>query len=683
MEQDVLVPPRYLLPDENVEGSADSKVNTSYSNIPLIDREISWLQFNERVLAQAERTDLNMSKYHFLNIAENNLNEFISVRFADINEELKHNPSEELDKYKELILQMIQQQKTTIRTILSSRIEFDEVDAMDWLETFDTKIKSSICPILVGPNKDIPKFRDDELNLFIKLLDNRTNETKYCFIQIPSALGRRFESDGKTVMIEDIIQCYMIEIFPPNYDILGCVLFKVIKQCNEVLSNSKDSLVDRINKIITNRKDNHIIFLEVAYFKAFTGNNNKMLSKLQKLLKVQKENLYVVSSPHFVDINYVAKLDRVKTEYNPVPIQELVDEDSIFDYLDSEENLLVHHPYQSFDVVIRFLQEAANDPKVISIRQTLYRVSSTKSPIIKALCDAAKNGKHVTVMLELLARFDEQQNIKLINILKEAGCNVMYSLEELKTHCKICVVTRKHKGNLVNYAHVSTGNYNEKTSKIYTDISYFTNNPVTCEELITVFNYTIGFPVQSRLTKVSYSPATILPTMIERLRAIPNDLLQFENQNEEPRVVVSIKVNSINNFEFIKTVHDLATEFGFIEFRIICRGICALVPSRENIKIKSIVGKYLEHSRIFMIDYWCKNVCTMIGSADLLDRNLKRRIEVLVDVDGPSNEKVHKIFNTLWEDTDNSWTMDEHGNYQMVTQNTGLAHNAHTELSAL
>jgi polyphosphate kinase len=173
--------------------------------------------------------------------------------------------------------------------------------------------------------------------------------------------------------------------------------------------------------------------------------------------------------------------------------------------------------------------------------------------------------------------------------------------------------------------------------------------------------------------------------MIERLRAIPKELMEFENQTEEPRAVVSIKVNSINNFEFIKTVHDLATEFAFIEFRIICRGICALVPSRENIKIKSIVGKYLEHSRIFMIDYWCQNVCTMIGSADLLDRNLKRRIEVLVDVDGPSAEKVHKIFDTLWEDTANSWNMDETGNYKRaeIDLNTGEYHNAHEELSSI
>jgi polyphosphate kinase len=294
-----------------------------------------------------------------------------------------------------------------------------------------------------------------------------------------------------------------------------------------------------------------------------------MIAKLQKLLKVQKEFYYIANYTYTINIDYATKLDRVKAEYKPAPISELIDEDSIFDYLDSEKNLLVHHPYQSFDVVIRFLQEAANDPKVISIRQTLYRVSSKKSPVIKALCDAARNGKHVTVMLELLARFDEQQNIELINILKEAGCNVMYSLEELKTHCKICVVTRKCKGNLINYAHVSTGNYNEKTSKIYTDISYFTNDQVTCEELITVFNYSIGFPVSSSLTKVSYSPATILPTMIERLRAIPKELMEFENQTEEPRAVVSIKVNSINNFEFIKTVHDLATEFAFIEFRII------------------------------------------------------------------------------------------------------------------
>lgn len=689
----------YLVPDD-----VDTVINTSTYGIPLIDREISWLSFNDRVKSTLMREGIAPSRFHFLCISESNLNEFIAVRYSDIVEAYAaDDDNKQLKKYLNFVRKIICEQKKQISEMVYLLLDTDtnvitgnHSTDIDTSAVFKSKIESAICPVLVGPNKDIPKFKANELNLFVKLEDI-SQKKLYCFIQIPSRLDRlyKFKGSDETVAkipIERIIACNLESVFGCNYKVEGCVLFKVIKQYNETLdSDSNVSLVDRINKIITNREDNRILWIDCAGVLGDQETCSKLMIRLRKLLKVQKEHLQKYPDPLLIDIGYtMTELPKFKGDsykFTPLPVTELSDEDSIMDYLDDNTDLIVHHPYQSFDVVIDFLKEAAKDPKVISIRQTLYRVSGIKSPIVKALCDAARNGKHVNVMLELLARFDEKQNIKLINTLKEAGCNVSYSLENFKTHCKLCIITRQTKNKLKNYAHIGTGNYNEKTARIYTDISYFTSDKRTCEQLIHVFGLATGFQWNSDMPKVCYSPTTMLP----RLKAEIKHIREFLNANEGNLATLKIKVNSFNNVELISEIYKLAEEFpNRFEFQLICRGICSMVRCRENIKIKSIVGKFLEHSRIVITDLIPESIddavesSVLIGSSDLLNRNLYKRIEVLVKVEtSTSQAKVQDIFDALWKDTANSWIMDEKGVYTRVNDTKDWHYDAHRELMNL
>ena len=688
----------YLIPDDKT-----TIINTKKFGVPLIDRELSWLSFNDRVRTVLMREGVAPSRFHFLAIAESNLNEFISVRYSDIVEAYDaDDDNKDLKRYLSFVRKIIMAQKFSISEMVQLLLGSETNVVMNGdpcpstESIFLSKVKSAICPVIVGPNKDIPKFRTDELNLFVKLVDS-SQKKLHCFIQIPKSLDRLYKvntlQDGTVkVPIERMIVSNLDHVFEDVYSVEGCVLFKVIKQCNETLDrDSSVSLVTRINKIITNREDNRIIWIDCAKVLGGQESSNKMMTTLRKLLKVQKEHLCTYPDSLLVDIGYTMKeLPKFKGEsykFSPSPIIELADEDSIMDYLDDNIDLVVHHPYQSFDVVIDFLKEAAKDPKVICIRQTLYRVSSIKSPIVKALCDAARNGKHVNVMLELLARFDEKQNIKLINTLKEAGCNVSYSLETFKTHCKVCIVTRQGKNKLKNYAHVGTGNYNEKTAKIYTDISYFTSDVETCESLINVFSFATGFQWNSVMPKVCYSPSTMLPSLMDELDRIG----KFLSSNDGNLVTLKIKVNSFNNVELIKAIYDLANTYpNRFEVRLICRGICSMVHCRENIKIKSIVGKFLEHSRIVITDLIPDDPdddvqsSVLIGSSDLLDRNLYKRIEVLVKVEtATSQAKVQDIFDALWKDTANSWIMDENGVYSRVNDTKDWHYDAHRELMNL
>jgi polyphosphate kinase len=320
--------------------------------------------------------------------------------------------------------------------------------------------------------------------------------------------------------------------------------------------------------------------------------------------------------------------------------------------------VLLHHPYESYDVIVDFLREAASDKNVLSIKQTLYRVSSEESPIVKALCKAANNGIKVTVMLELLARFDEKRNLNLIDKLKAAGVSIVYSLENLKTHCKMILVTKKTKKGLHQYSYMATGNFNEKTARLYTDISLFTSSKKFGKDLNTVFNTLTGYSKPNHLEIISVAPNTLRDRLYELIK------FEMEEAKKNRKALIKIKVNSICDLGIMDMLKK-ASRAG-VKIQILCRGICSIKPD-ENIAIYSIIGKNLEHSRIYEF-YHAGTWKRFISSADLLSRNLDKRIELLIPVkDKDCGKKLNKIFNRIYrKDTFNKFVMKRNGSYKFL-----------------
>lgn len=389
----------------------------------------------------------------------------------------------------------------------------------------------------------------------------------------------------------------------------------------------------------------------------------QLLKLLVKMFDMNKKNVYKVST--IVDLSFLSGMPIRSGLYEyesfePQYPEELMGEHDMFTAIDNND-ILLHHPYESFEPVVKFLEHAAQDKDVLAIKQTLYRVSSSDSPIVEALCNAARKGKQVNVLLEIKARFDEDRNISLVEKLRLAGCKIIYGLEELKTHCKFIAVVRrsKKKSGLKIYCHVGTGNYNDKTARIYTDLSFFTSNNKIGEDIITIFNILSGYSdPRDEISKVCYSPYNIRTKLY--------DLIDREINNVEKgkKGAITLKLNSLSDMGIIRKLY-IASERG-VQINIIVRGICSMKPINKNIRIRSIIGRYLEHSRIYYF-YNNGDPNIYISSADLLTRNLDRRVEIMVPV--ADSEVVNKLFDILknyFNDSVNTYVMNLKGNYEIL-----------------
>lgn len=633
-----------------------------------LKRDASWLEFNQRVISQITREDFNVcDALKFIGIASHNLDEFISVRFA----EMQDNPLLD-NELREKYIGMIKDQRESIQDLYIKSFTKDDKPIYFGYqkqaskeyhkkikEIFYENIFPVLTPTLLANNKEIPKLNEEDINFFIKLKKTENEPSAYCFLQIPHQLNRLYKVGDEFILIEHIVQQFLGEIFNTR-EISSFLLFRVLKKYNkEITHDNNEPLVNRVHDVLVKRDDNDIMYLEI---KELCKKSKKLATNIRKILKVPKE--YILNLKYAEDINYDIGLHYVNEnvikeifKVDPLRIdskypEELVGQSSIMDYLD-DDDLFIHQPYETFDVTIQFLKEAVMNPKTISIKQTLYRVSSAKSPIVKLLCDAAARGIQVTVMLELLARFDERNNISLINILKNSGVNIVYSLENYKTHCKMLLVTKKSKNGIKLYSHISTGNYNEKTSKIYTDFSYFTSRTKIGMDLNSIFNMITGFSKPTKLNLVSCAPYNLFDRIKSELEHIS------QKATPENPCQVLIKVNSINDPQMIELIKTYAEANPNLQFKIICRGICTLDPS-VNITIKSVVGLLLEHSRMFAFVQKGRKSKVFISSADLLTRNLFKRIEILVPVlDKDIKNRLIKIFTMYWEDQFDSWYMTE------------------------
>lgn len=634
-----------------------------------INRELSWLEFNKRVLFQTIRNDVPlMEKFNFLNITSSNLDEFIMVRFASVINSIGSSKCELSGLYPEQEYSAI---LSAIKAFKGMQHECFEL-LMSKLDKKNVKIKKvkelskaekdrammifykQIYPILTPMNfdttKEYPEFNSGQLTVAVLLEDPAMQVIS--FIPIDRSLKRIYKvskTEEVYVTLLDLIYEFLDVIYY-NKNIVDFGAIKILRESDIELEHDTDRYItERMRDTLLKRRYSRPIFMDC---------DSKVSKSFAKLLRkvFDLDKTHVYRSPGVIDFSPYCDVlaDDKKAHYvkfTPQFPQELIGNPDMFEAI-SENDILLHHPYESYDPIIKFLEQAAQDRNVISIKQTLYRVSSSDSPIVDALCAAARNGKQVSVILEIKARFDEERNISLIDKLRGAGCQLVYGVENYKTHCKFISIVRREKGELKIYSHIGTGNYNEKTARIYTDISYFTSNFKTGNAILKVFNMISGFSDPTTdIDKIQFSPYNLRR---ELLGCIENEI-KFAKKGKD--AYITLKMNSICDKELIDKLYEAAS--AGVKITIFCRGICS-IKNRKNIVIRSIVGRFLEHSRIYYF-YNNKSPKAYISSADMLTRNLDKRFELMLRVTDPFTlTKLSKILSLYYRDTFNSFEMGKH-----------------------
>ena len=646
------------------------KINTNYEAVtkevdvksgPFINREFSWLDFNTRVLdcALVKSNPLN-ERLNFLGITTSNLDEFLSVRFAYAYHEKHHSPYKEILKR---IHRHIHKQVETYR-ILKSELEkegitiikpskLDKKEIQKLKGYFLSSVFPMLTPILVNDFNDICILQSSEP--CVGCLIKHGSDDILAVLQIPKSVSPVVPiGHNRYVMIEDVVLMFLSELFI-NKEIRSKGVFRIIKDASFCLSHDENRfVVDRMQDIILMRKTSKALFIEIE-----SNMNTQLKTMIMEQFGVPKSHVH--EEHELIDFRRFSKYKFLSDKHSYKPFKAKPFEGkgrySIFSAVD-DRDILLHHPYDSYDTIVRFINHAAIDPDVLAIKQTLYRVSSIDSPIIDGLCKAAKNGKQVSVLVEIKARFDEENNIHLIDKLESSGCHVILGTEYLKTHCKMCVVIKRDGRDYKIYSHIGTGNYNEKTSRIYTDLSYFTSKYKIGLDLLYIFNILSGISTpDSKLKRIAYSPITLRKTLLRNIDR------EIDHAKKGKKAEIFIKVNSMSDKIMAQKLYEAASKG--VQIYILCRGACSMVACK-NIYIKSIVGRFLEHSRIYYFKN-DNNAEYYISSADLLTRNLDRRIEILLQItDGKAINKLKDIIRILKKDERNSFQMNHSGSYERI-----------------
>lgn len=623
-----------------------------------INREISWLSFNNRVLQCANDKEFPLNeRLRFLAISCSNLDEFIAVRYG---EALKHTKSQPIKRILKGIQECMNEQLKTYNIlkeelkkegIIISKVKGVDKKERNKLEKiFNKSIFPLLTPISVGPTDKMPNFYSGQ-NCICCIVKQGKKENMI-IIPIVKSLERIYTIGSKVFMIEDIIEEFAGKLFI-NKEITSYGYFRVIKDGSIILDHDNDRLLlDRMVDTIEKRDKSNPIFLQIS-----KNTPKKLKEILSKVFFIMDDNIF--SDAPMLDYTRFMNRKLLPEKYSFekfTPYEYDIKEETkdIFSVI-KKRDILLQHPYDSYDTVVKFIEQASVDPNVTAIKQTLYRVSSAESPIIEALCKAARNGKFVTVLIEIKARFDESRNISLIDKLEASGVNVLLGLEYLKTHCKMCIVVRKEKSHTLIYSHIGTGNYNEKTATQYTDLSYITAKQKVGYDLLQIFNILTGISTPDEdLQRIFYAPINLRNTVMKNI----DREIEFAKNGKEAEIF--LKLNSINDSIMIDKLYE-AAKVG-VKVYIISRGITSIMPM-ENLYIKSIVGRFLEHSRI----YYFKNDTRpeyYISSSDLLTRNLDRRVEILFLItDKVCTKKLEDIIYAFKEDKRNSFEMREDGSY--------------------
>lgn len=657
----------------------------NYNNPELyINRELSWLDFNLRVLEEAQdKSNPLLERLKFLSITASNLDEFFMIRVAGLKEQVTAgykgidssgmNPESLLKEISKKVHFMISRQysclnRSIIPELRKERIKFlhhkelttDQKKYTD--HYFENTVFPVLTPMAIDKSRPFPILPNKSLNLAIVL--QKDKEKYFAIVQVPSVLPRivKLPSDEgfDLIFLEELIEIYIENLFS-GYKLMSAHPFKITRNADLSIDedDAKDLLVE-IEKSLKERIRGFPVRLEIE-----KGMNQSMKNFLCSTLELSDEDVYEIKGPIdlslWMELFNIDGLDHMKFKpYSPQYSKVLCENKDIFKVI-REGDILLHHPYESFDHVEDFLKQAANDPSVLAIKQTLYRVSGD-SQVVSNLIQAAENGKQVTVLVELKARFDEESNIQWARKLEEAGCYVIYGLVGLKTHCKILLVVRDESDGIRRYIHMSTGNYNDKTAKLYTDIGFF-----TCKELFGVdasalFNTLTGFSEPPRWNKLSIAPTNLRHYFLQLI----NKEVENAKNNLEGKIIA--KVNSLVDREIIQNLY-IASKAG-VKIDLIVRGICCLRAGlkgiSENITVRSIIGKYLEHSRIFY--FWNRgNPKLFLSSADWMPRNLDGRIETLFPIEDENLKKrVIEILEILMSDTVKARLQKPDGSFTLV-----------------
>jgi len=666
------------------------------------NRDLSWVEFNRRVLEEALDPELPLlEKVKFVSIYSSNLDEFYMIRVSGLKEQIAANieeptidgltPLEQVQKIDKILKPMNERlmnfwleeivpalKKENINLLGYDEFSKEEQDKMR--EYFKKEIYPVLTPLAFDPGRPFPYISNLSLSLAI-LVKKPNGETHFARLKVPNVFPRLLRVDeiiennknvttngafhAKFIWLGDLITANLNDLFP-GMEVLEAHRFRVTRDTDiELQEDEADDLLRVIEENIRQRRFGQVVRLEVD-----SQMPEYMLETLIENLRIARNDVQVINGPiglSDVMTLYKLPLHHLKEKpFYPVVPRVFEEEEDIFTVLKQKE-ILLHHPYHSFTPVIDFIKQAARDPDVLGIKQTLYRVGSD-SPIVKALIEAAERGKQVAVLVELKARFDEENNIFWARELEKVGAHVVYGLVGLKTHAKITLVVRKEFDGLNRYVHISTGNYNATTAKLYTDLGIFTCDPEICADVSDIFNYLTGYSKHTDFRKLIVSPINLREKTLEKIdREITN-----VKAGNNGRIIW--KLNSLVDPAIISALYEASNEG--VEIDLIIRGICCLVPGvkelSEKIRVRSIVGRYLEHSRIY---YFYNNGAEEIylSSADMMQRNIDRRVEVTFPVQDEKLkiEILRTILKVSLKDNVKARFLDTDMTYKKITSDNG------------